>query len=155
MCVCVIHTHTSWGNKRQSTTLTSVPNSSKPKQPPPLPPPLPPAPFSINPMIGPYPTILDDWGAKNTFKLVVDGQWSRLFMPIFLHSGVIHLLGNLAIQLDQCKTYERQVSHTRATHYDHTAQPPEFPAPLLRSRRERPPSMKTEKKPRGYNYLSA
>jgi membrane associated rhomboid family serine protease len=59
-------------------------------------------------MIGPYPTILDDWGAKNTYKLVVDGQWSRLFMPIFLHSGVIHLLGNLAIQLDQCKLYEQQ-----------------------------------------------
>jgi membrane associated rhomboid family serine protease len=40
--------------------------------------------------------------------MVIKSQWSRLFTPIILHSGIIHLLGNLAIQLDACARYERQ-----------------------------------------------
>ena len=33
-------------------------------------------------------------------------QWYRLVNPIFLHSGLIHLAGNMLIQWDQCRHYE-------------------------------------------------
>ncbi|GMI00564.1 hypothetical protein TrVE_jg2453 [Triparma verrucosa] len=66
------------------------------------------APFSINPMFGPYPTTLDAWGAKNAYKMIVDGEWERLITPIFLHAGLIHFVSNVVIQMDQCKQYESE-----------------------------------------------
>mmetsp|Transcript_23214 Transcript_23214/g.53046 ORF Transcript_23214/g.53046 Transcript_23214/m.53046 type:complete len:279 (-) Transcript_23214:7-843(-) len=55
----------------------------------------------INPMVGPYPDVLSYWGAKNTYLIINEGEWWRLFSPIMLHAGVFHILGNVGIQLDQ------------------------------------------------------
>ena len=48
-------------------------------------------PLSINPTFGPSAAVLDDLGAKNTAKIVRDNEWHRLFTPMFLHGGIIHI----------------------------------------------------------------
>jgi len=50
--------------------------------------------LNINPLIGPSATVLDTMGAKNTPK-IVNGDWWRLFTPMYLHAGVIHLAMNM------------------------------------------------------------
>lgn len=52
------------------------------------------APFSENPMIGPHPEALIRAGAKLTSK-IEDGEWWRLFSPLILHAGLIHLGVNM------------------------------------------------------------
>eukprot|EP00548_Thalassiothrix_antarctica_P008999 CAMPEP_0194137860 /NCGR_PEP_ID=MMETSP0152-20130528/7689_1 /TAXON_ID=1049557 /ORGANISM="Thalassiothrix antarctica, Strain L6-D1" /LENGTH=297 /DNA_ID=CAMNT_0038835037 /DNA_START=44 /DNA_END=937 /DNA_ORIENTATION=+ len=67
------------------------------------------APLNVNPMVGPYPETLDNWGAKDTEKIVHDGEWWRIFpCPVFLHAGVFHLLGNISVQLDMGAFFERE-----------------------------------------------
>jgi membrane associated rhomboid family serine protease len=66
------------------------------------------APFQINPMIGPYPDALSDWGGKNAVNILDDGEWWRLITPIMLHAGVIHLFCNIAVQLDTGAFFERE-----------------------------------------------
>ncbi len=66
------------------------------------------APFNINPMIGPPPDALDYWGGKNAIKIIDDGEYFRLITPIFLHAGIIHLLGNISVQLDIGAFFERE-----------------------------------------------
>lgn len=62
----------------------------------------------MNPMIGPYPDALSYWGGKNTVLIVEDGEYWRLVTPIFLHAGVIHLLGNISVQMDIGAFFERE-----------------------------------------------
>ena len=53
----------------------------------------------INPMYGPPATTLVRWGAKEASMMKYDHQWWRLFSPIMLHAGIIHMLTNGLIQL--------------------------------------------------------
>jgi len=66
------------------------------------------APLNINPMIGPYPDALDYWGGKNAYKILNEGEYYRLVTPIMLHAGILHLVGNVAVQLDQGAFYEKE-----------------------------------------------
>jgi membrane associated rhomboid family serine protease len=66
------------------------------------------APLNINPMIGPYPHVLSEWGGKNTILILEDGEWWRLITPIFLHAGVIHLVCNIMVQLETGAFFERE-----------------------------------------------
>ncbi|KAG7344274.1 rhomboid family protein [Nitzschia inconspicua] len=66
------------------------------------------APLNINPMIGPYPDALSEWGAKNAVFILDDGEWWRFITPIFLHAGVIHLASNVFIQLETGAFFERE-----------------------------------------------
>lgn len=66
------------------------------------------APLNINPMIGPYPDVLSDWGGKNAIDILENGEWWRLITPILLHAGIIHLLCNVAVQLETGAFFERE-----------------------------------------------
>jgi membrane associated rhomboid family serine protease len=71
------------------------------------------APLALNPMIGPWPDALSEWGGKNSVLIVEDGQAYRLVTPILLHAGVLHLLGNVAIQLETGVFFEREWGSVR------------------------------------------
>lgn len=66
------------------------------------------APMRINPMIGPYPDALSYWGAKNSYNILYDHEYWRLFTPILLHAGIFHLLCNISVQLDTGAFFERE-----------------------------------------------
>ena len=51
--------------------------------------------ISVNPMIGPSSETLVKLGAKVTDKIVNDGQYYRIFTPMFLHAGWIHFFLNM------------------------------------------------------------
>jgi hypothetical protein len=66
------------------------------------------APLNVNPMVGPYPDALSEWGAKNAYNILQGGEWWRLITPILLHAGVIHLVCNVAVQLETGAFFERE-----------------------------------------------
>lgn len=55
--------------------------------------------MSVNAMIGPHPHKLSFAGAKNAARIRYKAEWWRLLSPVLLHSGVIHVLANVFIQL--------------------------------------------------------
>jgi membrane associated rhomboid family serine protease len=71
------------------------------------------APFKINPMAGPYPDALSEWGGKNSVLILEDGEWWRLVTPILLHAGLIHLLCNVAVQLETGVFFEKEWGSVR------------------------------------------
>lgn len=54
------------------------------------------APLIVNPLVGPSPQALIEAGARVTPLIVEDGQWFRIFSPLFLHAGIIHFFLNMA-----------------------------------------------------------
>lgn len=50
-------------------------------------------------LLGPHHHALDAAGAKNAARILRRGEWWRLLAPVFLHAGLLHLLGNLFMQL--------------------------------------------------------
>ena len=71
------------------------------------------APMNINPMVGPYPDALSEWGGKNATLIVDDGEWWRLLTPIFLHAGWFHLMGNVAVQVEAGAFFEKEWGSVR------------------------------------------
>jgi len=57
------------------------------------------APLSENELIGPSACALYKMGAKWTPDIVIRGEVWRLFSPIFLHGGIVHIILNLFAQL--------------------------------------------------------
>jgi membrane associated rhomboid family serine protease len=66
------------------------------------------APLRLNPMIGPFPDGLSEWGGKNSYLILDEGESYRLLTPIFLHAGVLHLIGNVAVQLETGLFFEKE-----------------------------------------------
>lgn len=48
-----------------------------------------------NPMFGPTAAALIASGARQTEKIVQDGEWYRLLTPLLLHAGIIHYVVNM------------------------------------------------------------
>lgn len=69
-------------------------------------------PLEQNPMLGPHYHVFDYMGAKNAARIKYEGQWWRLFSPIMLHAGFLHLVGNLAVQLRTGAMLEYVFGHT-------------------------------------------
>lgn len=70
------------------------------------------APVNVNPMLGPYPDTFSYWGGKNAYSITTEMQLWRLVTPSFLHTGFIHLLCNVAIQLETGAFFEREWGST-------------------------------------------
>ena len=66
------------------------------------------APMKINPMLGPFPDALSEWGGTNAALIVDDGEWWRILTPIFLHAGLFHLIGNLVVQVVAGAAFEKE-----------------------------------------------
>lgn len=66
-----------------------------------------------NPMLGPHYYILDVLGAKNVARIKEFGEWWRLLTPMLLHTGVLHLIGNLLVQLRTGSQLEYMWGHTQ------------------------------------------
>lgn len=67
-----------------------------------------------NPMAGPSSIVLAEMGGKST-PCIKQWQIWRLFTPIFLHAGIIHLVSNLFFQLHFGFTFEKRWTPFRFT----------------------------------------
>jgi len=75
------------------------------------------APAKINPMFGPYPTILNTLGAKNAALIVYRYEWWRLVSPMFLHTGFIHLLVRGYVMFVKFSAYHYFTHHVSSSHF--------------------------------------
>lgn len=51
--------------------------------------------LKVNPLIGPSAETLIKVGARETTRIVEEGQWFRIFTPIVLHAGLVHYIINM------------------------------------------------------------
>lgn len=71
------------------------------------------APLSENSTIGPTPETLIRLGAKETSLIAVNNQVWRLFVPIIMHGGIVHIFFNLLVQFLMGLALEEMWGHTR------------------------------------------
>ena len=62
---------------------------------------------SSNPSIGPSSSTLLLLGAKSAYKIKKEYQLWRLFTPLIMHAGFLHLFMNLFVQVMICMGYEK------------------------------------------------
>mmetsp|Transcript_9436 Transcript_9436/g.20931 ORF Transcript_9436/g.20931 Transcript_9436/m.20931 type:complete len:644 (-) Transcript_9436:630-2561(-) len=68
------------------------------------------APFfdlDINPFIGPFPDVLNYYGASNAYLMTM-GEWWRVFTSIVLDTSALHLLVTVGIQLEHGTLLEKE-----------------------------------------------
>ena len=53
------------------------------------------------------------WGASTAEMIIAEGQYYRLFMEMFLHFGIEHLLGNMLLLVIMGSTLERNIGNIR------------------------------------------
>jgi rhomboid protease GluP len=53
------------------------------------------------------------YGAKNAPRIVLYGEYYRLITPAFLHAGIFHIIGNLAMQLEDGARFESSWGHAK------------------------------------------
>ena len=70
------------------------------------------APWKQNPLIGPTALALVASGAKDTAKIVDDGQGWRLVTTMFLHAGLIHFALNMLSVIRCMFDFEREIGCT-------------------------------------------
>lgn len=53
------------------------------------------------------------WGASTAELVIIQGQYYRIFMEMFLHFGIEHLLGNMLLLVIMGSTLERNIGKIR------------------------------------------
>eukprot|EP00475_Leptophrys_vorax_P010325 TRINITY_DN16948_c0_g1_i1.p1 TRINITY_DN16948_c0_g1~~TRINITY_DN16948_c0_g1_i1.p1 ORF type:complete len:367 (-),score=84.45 TRINITY_DN16948_c0_g1_i1:46-1146(-) len=69
------------------------------------------APLAQNPTVGPFPHILKISGAKDTYRVQEYHEYWRLFVPMFLHAGLIHLFLNMMALRNVGEGLEQEHGH--------------------------------------------
>jgi len=56
-------------------------------------------PIRKNMLLGPSDSVLDEYGAVNTYKIMREREWWRLFSGMVLHAGVIQMTVNITVHI--------------------------------------------------------
>jgi membrane associated rhomboid family serine protease len=71
------------------------------------------APLSQNLTMGPTPHILKQMGAKDTYRIQEHHEIWRLFVPMFLHAGILHLCLNMLALRNVGESLEMEYGHLK------------------------------------------
>ena len=72
-------------------------------------------PLTVNPFLGPKPSVLREIGAKDVYDILERHQWWRFLSAIFLHVGLFHLLMNLFFQIRTGMQLERSIGFLKTS----------------------------------------
>jgi membrane associated rhomboid family serine protease len=64
------------------------------------------APIDVNIALGPYPDAVSFYGGKNTYYIITENQWWRLFSYPLTSAGIIHYIVNIIMQFELAQTAE-------------------------------------------------